>query len=94
MDGMKIFKERQLKKRKTLLNKIVSALLRLCGWSAGFSSLIAMTACPFCGRQGCVVGAAGAGVLGVTFGILIMWGRRIKNIGLKWFLKPASKPLH
>lgn len=71
---MKIHLEKQLKKNVRIHIRILHSLFRLCGWNVGFSSMIAMSVCPFCGRQGCPTGAASAGILGVICGFLIQWG--------------------
>ena len=49
---------------------------RFLGWFAAFSGVYAMGAvCPFCGRQGCPVGGASAGMVGLVFASLMQWGR-------------------
>ena len=52
-------------------------ILRFSGWAVGFAGLFAMGGtCPFCGQQGCPVGTASAGIVGLTFASLIQWGKR------------------
>jgi hypothetical protein len=52
-------------------------ILRFSGWAAGFAGLFAMGGtCPFCGQQGCPVGTASAGIVGLTFASLMQWGKR------------------
>jgi hypothetical protein len=47
-------------------------LLRFFGWWLGFTGLYAMFAvCPFCGQQGCPVGAGSAGVVGGFFALVM-----------------------
>lgn len=63
-------------------------LLRFAGWFVGFSGLFAMGAvCPFCGKQGCPVGSASAGFVGLLFASLAQWGKT----GLRLFLQAAKK---
>jgi hypothetical protein len=51
-------------------------LLRFFGWWLGFSGLYAMFAvCPFCGQQGCPVGAGSAGIVGGFFALVMQNGR-------------------
>ena len=53
--------------------------LRFLGWTVGFSGLYSMTAvCPFCGRPGCPVGGASAGMVGLVFAALSQWGGQAK----------------
>ncbi len=53
-----------------------SQLFRFFGWWLGFSGLYAMFAvCPFCGQQGCPVGAGSAGVVGGFFALVVQNGR-------------------
>jgi len=55
---------------------ILGHLLRLSGWSVGFSGLYIMFAvCPFCGQPGCPVGAASAGLIGAIFAVLMQYWR-------------------
>jgi hypothetical protein len=52
-------------------------IFRFSGWAVGFAGLFAMGGtCPFCGQQGCPVGTASAGIIGLTFASLIQWGKR------------------
>ena len=67
---------KKIKKREGVSHKVLHSLFRFCGWSAGFTGLAAMSVCPFCGRQGCPVGIAGAGVLGLVCGAIMQWGKK------------------
>jgi hypothetical protein len=55
---------------------LIGQLFRFFGWWLGFSGLYAMFAvCPFCGQQGCPVGAGSAGVVGGFFALVAQNGR-------------------
>jgi hypothetical protein len=51
-------------------------------WWFGLSSLYAMfSVCPFCGRQGCPVGAGTAGLVGGFFTLLLQnWRNFVKKL--------------
>jgi hypothetical protein len=52
-------------------------ILKFLGWWYIFSSFYAMfSVCPFCGKQGCPVGAASAGLVGGFFTFLM---QNLKN---------------
>lgn len=54
----------------------VGIIFRFFGWFVGFTGLFTMgAACPFCGQQGCPVGTASAGILGLFFASLLQWGK-------------------
>jgi len=60
-------------------------ILRFLGWWFGLSSLYAMfSVCPFCGRQGCPLGAGAAGLVGGFFtlfaSLLQNWRNFIKKL--------------
>ena len=58
----------------------MSGIVRFVAWFVAFSGLYAMSAvCPFCGRAGCPVGAASAGVVGLAFASLMQWGRACRS---------------
>lgn len=55
---------------------VLGQLFRFFGWWLGFSGLYAMFAvCPFCGQQGCPVGAGSAGIVGGFFALVVQNGR-------------------
>jgi hypothetical protein len=55
-----------------------AVIFRFSGWAVGFAGLFAMgSACPFCGQQGCPVGTASAGIIGLTFASVVQWGKRL-----------------
>jgi hypothetical protein len=59
-------------------SSITGKVLRFSGWFFGFAGLFAMgSVCPFCGQQGCPVGSAGAGIVGLLFAALMQWGKTI-----------------
>ena len=63
---------------------------RFLGWFAAFSWVYSMgAACPFCGRQGCPVGTASAGMVGLAFASLMQWGRlartTLTGLAKGWF---------
>jgi hypothetical protein len=59
---------------------ITGKLLKFSGWFFGFAGLFAMgSVCPFCGQQGCPVGAASAGIVGLTFASLFQWGNKFPS---------------
>jgi len=60
-------------------------LFRFFGWWLGFTGLYAMFAvCPFCGQQGCPVGAGGAGVVGGFFALCMQnWKAFVKFMARK-----------
>jgi len=58
---------------------LTSVLFRFIGWFVGFAGLYAMGAvCPFCGRQGCPVGSASAGFIGLLFASMMQWGKKLR----------------
>ena len=68
----------------------LGAALRFAGWFVGFSGLYAMSAvCPFCGRPGCPVGAASAGMVGVVCAGIMQWGRSCR-LFLVRLVRPGS----
>ena len=78
--AMKIYRERQLRRRHIFSAKVFSSILRFLGWSAAFSGIMAMSVCPFCGRQGCAVGGASAGIIGLICGGLMQGGGKLKAL--------------
>jgi len=60
----------------------VKKILRLLGWGLGVASLYAMfSVCPFCGRQGCPVGAGSAGLVGGVSALLMQnWKTLFKKL--------------
>lgn len=62
-------------------------LFRFFGWWLGFTGLYAMfTVCPFCGQQGCPVGAGGAGVVGGFFALCMQnWKAFVRFLAQKLF---------
>lgn len=61
-------------------------LFRFIGWWFGFTGLYATFAvCPFCGQQGCPVGAASAGTVGAFFALCVQdWKRLAAYIRKNW----------
>jgi len=58
----------------------MAGLTRYLSWFLAFSGLYAMSAvCPFCGRAGCPVGTASAGLVGLVFASVMQWGRACKD---------------
>jgi hypothetical protein len=58
----------------------MAGLTRYLSWFLAFSGLYAMSAvCPFCGRAGCPVGTASAGLVGLAFASLMQCGRTCRN---------------
>jgi hypothetical protein len=61
--------------------RLTGQLFRFSGWFIGFAGLFAMgSVCPFCGKQGCPVGIASAGFMGIIFGSLMHWGKSIVRV--------------
>ncbi len=67
---------KSLRARLHVKPTFLGQLFRFFGWWLGFSGLYAMFAvCPFCGQQGCPVGAGSAGIVGGFFALLIQNGK-------------------
>ncbi len=66
---------------------VFGQLLRFFGWWLGFTGLYAMFAvCPFCGQQGCPVGAGSAGVVVGFFAVCIQnWKAFVRFMTRKLF---------
>jgi len=57
---------------------ILGHLLRLVGWSFGFSGLYIMFAvCPFCGQPGCPVGAGSTALVGGFFALCVQYWKTV-----------------
>ncbi|MEO0184608.1 MAG: hypothetical protein ABIL20_02270 [candidate division WOR-3 bacterium] len=96
---MSIQKMGQTCDSRSIMDKKMSCwhkIFRLFGWWLGLSSLYAMfSVCPFCGRQGCPVGAGSAGVVGGILTLFLQnWRHLIRHLRMKFFKNSGNKENH